>query len=102
YKFGDNNKNAELKFKIGNLYLEYEENIPKAINFFEEALEIYEDLEYIKESAVILHKLGDIYLLKRVIENAISYFERARDYYQNIQDEYNVNLLDEKIKSLIR
>ncbi|MFX1310127.1 MAG: tetratricopeptide repeat protein, partial [Promethearchaeota archaeon] len=25
YKFGDNNKNAELKFKIGNLYLEYEE-----------------------------------------------------------------------------
>lgn len=100
YKFGDSNKNAELKFKIGKIYLEYEEDTTKAIDFFEEALEIYEDLEYFKESAIILHKLGDIHLHKRMTETAISYFERARTYYQNIQDEYNMNLLTEKIKSL--
>ncbi len=100
YKFGDNTKSAELKFKIGKIYLEFVEDIAKAINFFEEALEIYEDLEYFRESAVILHKLGDIYLLKRMNETALSYFERARNYYQNIQDEYSVDLLSEKIRSL--
>jgi tetratricopeptide (TPR) repeat protein len=100
YKFGDNNKNAELKFKIGILYLEYEEDLSRAINFFEEALEIYEELEYFKESAIILHKLGDIYIQKRMIQMGVSYFERAREYYQNIKDDYNANLLSEKIRSL--
>ncbi len=100
YKFGDNAKSAELKFKIGKIYLEYEEDTTQAINFFEESLEVYEDLEYFKESAIILHKLGDIYIQRRIIETAISYFERARNYYQKIQDEYNLNLITEKIKSL--
>ncbi len=100
FKFGDNIKNAELKVKIGNIYLEFEEDTIKAINIFEEALDIYEDLAYIKESALILHKLGDIYLNKRMIENAILYFEKARTYYQKIKDEYSTELLNEKIKSL--
>jgi len=100
FKFGDNIKNAELKFKIGNIYLEFEEDTIKAINLFEKALDIYEDLGYIKESALILHKLGDIYLNKRMIENAILYFEKARTYYQKIKDEYSTELLNEKIKSL--
>ncbi len=100
FKFGDNIKNAELKVKIGNIYLEFEEDKIKAINLFEEALDIYEDLAYIKESALILHKLGDIYLNKRMIENAILYFEKARTYYQKIKDEYSTELLNEKIKSL--
>jgi len=100
YKFGDNRKNAELKFKMGEVYLEFEENTSKAIDYIEEALNIYEDLEYTKECAIIYHKLGDIYLLKGITDMAISNFESAKDYYQNIQDEYNMNLLDEKIKSL--
>ncbi|MFX1417722.1 MAG: tetratricopeptide repeat protein [Promethearchaeota archaeon] len=100
YKFGDNKKNAELKFKIGKIYLEFEGDASQAMNFFEEALEIYEDLEYSKESATILNKLGDICINKRMVETAISYFGRARDYYQKIQDDYNTKLLDEKIRSL--
>lgn len=100
YKFGDNSKNAELKFKIGKIYLEYEENISQAIKLFEDALDIYEDLGYTKECAVIFHNLGDIYLLKGMIDMAISNFEDARDHYQKIKDEYSANLLNEKIKSL--
>ncbi len=100
YKFGDNRKNADLKLKMGEIYLEFEEDTSKAINYIEEALNFYEDLEYIKESAIIYHKLGDIYLLKGMTNMAISNFESAKDYYQNVHDDYNANLLDEKIKSL--
>ncbi|MFX1389568.1 MAG: tetratricopeptide repeat protein [Promethearchaeota archaeon] len=98
--FGDKIKNAELKFKIGKIILEFEQNTSKAINYFEEALEIYEDQEYFKESAIILNKIGDIYIQKRMIELALPYFEKARDYFQNIQDKYNSNLINEKIKTL--
>ncbi len=100
YKFGDKMKNAELKYKIGKIFLEYEEDTFKAIKYIEEALNIYEDLEYTKECAIIYHKLGDIYLFKGMTDMAISNFESAKDHYQNIQDEYNMNLLKEKINSL--
>jgi hypothetical protein len=36
-----------------------------------------------------------------VFDLAMSNFERAKFYYQEINDEYNTNLLTEKIKSLI-
>ena len=100
YKFGDNRKNAEIKFKLGEIFLEFEENTSKAIDYIEEALNIYEDLEYTKECAIIYHKLGDIYLLKGITDMAISNFESAKNYYENIKDEYNMNLIAEKIKSL--
>ncbi|UCD01574.1 MAG: tetratricopeptide repeat protein [Promethearchaeota archaeon] len=100
YKFGDNSKNAELKFKIGKIYLEFEEDLSQAIKFIEEALAIYEDLNYIKDCAIIYHKLGDIYLLKGMTDMAITNFESAIKYYQNIQDDYSAKLLNEKIKSL--
>ncbi|MFW9827747.1 MAG: tetratricopeptide repeat protein [Candidatus Thorarchaeota archaeon] len=100
YKFGDNIKNGELKFRIGKIYLEFEQKIPKAITYFEEALEIYEEQEYFKESAILLNKIGDIYIQRGMIEIAIPYFERALDLFQIIQDDYNSDLLNAKIKSL--
>ncbi|MFX1328228.1 MAG: tetratricopeptide repeat protein [Promethearchaeota archaeon] len=100
YKFGDNNKNAELKFKLGKIYLEFEEDQLQAINLFEEALTIYEDLRSIKECALIFHKLGDIYLQRGMIDSAMLNFENARKNFQELQDDYNVKLLDEKIESL--
>ena len=72
-----------------------------AIKFFEEALEIFENKNFEKQSADILHKLGDIYINKGTIDLAISNFERAKFYYREIQDEYNTNLLTEKLNSLI-
>ncbi len=99
-KFGDNSKNAEFKIKIGGIYLEFEENSLKAINYFEEALEIYDELGYTKQCALILHKLGDIYLDRGRLEMAISHFDEARKYYNDIKDGYNADLLTEKIKSL--
>ncbi|MFX1364270.1 MAG: tetratricopeptide repeat protein [Promethearchaeota archaeon] len=100
YKFGEKKKNADLKYKMGEIHLEYMENTLKAINYIEVALNIYEDLEYTKECAIGYHKLGDIYLLRGMIDIAILNFENAKDYYQNIEDGYNMNLLEEKINSL--
>lgn len=100
-KFGNDVRIAELKYKIAHIYLENIKDESEAIKFYEEALEIFEDLNYSRESAEILHKLGDIYLNREIIELALEYFEKAKEFYQKYQDEYNLNLIMSKINSLI-
>ncbi|MFW9876078.1 MAG: tetratricopeptide repeat protein [Candidatus Thorarchaeota archaeon] len=99
-KFGDNLKCAEIKFKIGKVYLGFEEDKSNSIRYFEEALDLYEDQQYIKEAAEILHKLGDIYINNRMPEVAKVSFNKAREYYRELHDSENFNLIDEKIRSL--
>ncbi len=100
-KYGNDVRIAELKYKIAHIYLENIKDESEAIKFYEEALEIFEDLNYSRESAEISHKLGDIYLNREIIELALEYFEKAKEFYQEYQDEYNSNLIMSKINSLI-
>ncbi|HEC41136.1 hypothetical protein LCGC14_0468250 [marine sediment metagenome] len=102
YKYGNNAKCADLKVKIALLYSNSEKNKSRAVQYYEEALNLYEDLGYIKEAAILLNKLGDYYISKGLSELAISNFEKARDYYKELQNNYNFNLINEKIKSLIK
>ena len=100
YKYGDKVKSADLKFKIGQLYSNSEDSESNAIVFFEEALNLYENMGHIKEAAILLHKLGDFYLHKGMINMSISNFKKARDYFKDLKDDDSIKLLEEKIKSL--
>ncbi|MFW9899435.1 MAG: tetratricopeptide repeat protein [Candidatus Thorarchaeota archaeon] len=100
YKFGNDIKVAQLKSKIAKIFLDNIGNESESIKNYEDALEIFEDQNYIKNSAQILHKLGDIYINKGIIELALSNWQKALHYYQDLLDEYNSNLIAEKIKSL--
>jgi len=100
YKYGDQVKSADLKFKIGQLYSNSEDRESNAIVFFEEALNLYENMGHIKEAAILLHKLGDFYLHKGMVNMSISNFKKARDYFKDLKDDDSIKLLEEKIKSL--
>ncbi|MFX1376602.1 MAG: tetratricopeptide repeat protein [Promethearchaeota archaeon] len=100
YKFGDNEKCAQIKFKIGEIYSNSKNDILDSIKYFEEALVLYENLHYTKETAETLKKLGDIYIKNNMFDLALENFEKARDYYKELQDDDNMNLILEKIKSL--
>ena len=100
YKFGEEFKVAQLLRKIARIYLVNLKNESEAIKNYEKALEIFEDQNYFKESADLLHRLGDIYVNKGIIEIALSNWEKAKRYYADLLDEVNFNLMSEKIKSL--
>ncbi len=100
YKFGNNIKCAELQYNIAELYSDSHRNESEAVGYFEEALKIYESLGHTKEAAILLHKLGDYYLHKNMSNLALPNFEKARDYFKELEDDYLVNILEEKIKSL--
>ena len=101
YKFGDEYKVAQLLRKMARIYLDKLENETEAIKNYEKALEIFEDQNYLKESADVLHRIGEIYVTKGIIELALSNWEKAKRYYADLLDEVNLNLITEKIKSLI-
>ncbi|MHA1932786.1 MAG: tetratricopeptide repeat protein [Promethearchaeota archaeon] len=98
YKYGDNRKCAEIKFKIGSIFLDSSSDKLNSVKYFEESLDIYEDLHYIKEAAEILLKLGDLYISRGIADIALLNLERARDYYKELQDEHRSSLIEEKIK----
>ena len=101
FKFGDKKKFAEIKSNISTQYSDTEEERVIMVKYLEEALNIYEELQFTKEAADILHKLGDVYINKNMLELAINHFEKAKDYYAELHDDYNFKLLEEKIKSLL-
>jgi tetratricopeptide (TPR) repeat protein len=101
YKFGEDFQLAELKTQIGYIYLNQLNDDIEAVKFLEEALEIFENKNFEKQCAEILHKLGDISIDKGMIDMAISNFERAKFFYEEIKDQYNTNLLNEKLNSLV-
>jgi len=102
YKFGEDSKTGELKTKIAHIYYDYLKNNIDAIDYYEQALEIFMNIDYYKEIAKIHNKLGDLYLEGNITEIAINHFEIARKYYHELHDNYHIELLDEKINSLIK
>ncbi len=99
-KFGDKLKIGEMKYHVATIFQNYIQDEPKAIVYYEEALEIFENLNNPKMAAEILNKLGDIYVSKQMFEQALGNFERAKDFYAEIEDEHNKNIVTEKINSL--
>ena len=99
-KFGDKLKIGEMKYQVATIFQDYIQDEQKAITYYEEGLEIFESLNKEKMAAVILSKLGDIYVSKQMFERAIEYFERAKKYFAKIEDEFNKNIIIEKINSL--
>lgn len=99
-KFGDKVKQAEIKFEIGKIFSNFIQNKQKSLEFYEEALDLYENLNNLEKSIEILKILGEYYIDKNMEDLALSYFERAIDHYRSLEDKTNLKLLLEKVNSL--
>lgn len=99
-KFGDKLKLAEIKYQIAKIYQNYLQIESESIKFYEEALEIFENFNSSKNAADILTILGNIYAANEMDELALSYYDRATNYYRILHDDYNEKLIIEKIRSL--
>ncbi|TXT54689.1 MAG: Tetratricopeptide repeat protein [Promethearchaeota archaeon] len=100
-RFGEDLRVAELYAKIAQMHRDYSDDTLKAIEFYEKALFIYEHLGYYKELAKIYAVLGDIYLSKNITDVAMSNFQKAERIYNQLNDNYHIELLREKIASLL-
>ncbi|MBY9009144.1 MAG: tetratricopeptide repeat protein [Candidatus Lokiarchaeota archaeon] len=99
-KFGDKLKIAEMKYHVAKIFQEYIQNNQKAIQYYEEALEIFESLNKFKIAADIHNILGDINISNQSYELALRNFESARKLYAELEDDDNKAIIDGKINSL--
>ncbi|MFW9825980.1 MAG: tetratricopeptide repeat protein, partial [Candidatus Thorarchaeota archaeon] len=99
-KFGDKKKGADIKLYIGSIFLDSKLDKFNSITYFEDSLEIFEELHYIKEAAEVLSTLGDLYIEKGSIDVALLNLERARKYYLELKDDSKARMLFKKINSL--
>lgn len=89
-----------MKYEVAKIFQNYIQNEQKAIQYYEEALEIFESLNNLKKAAEIRNNLGDIYVLKELFDLALNNFIMAKKIYTELEDEYNKNLVLGKINSL--
>ena len=101
-KFGDKIKTAEIKYNVGKIYYDFIQDRIKSIEYLEEALEIYEDLNFTKRSAEITDFLGDIYQKSEKSDLAVSFYMRAKEYYNELQDDYNSTIIKKKLERLVK
>jgi len=99
-KFGDKAKVAKIKHEIGKIFYEFLQDSIKSIQFLEEALEIYEDLNFTIKAAELTSFLGDIYEKNEEFELAVSFYTRAKNHYLELEDDINSSILEKKIKRL--
>lgn len=77
-------------------------NTLDALKYYEEALEIFQELGRLKEIANILEKIGDIYHLRGNSEHALKAYKACLDICENFEDELSTCIIAEKIVYVYR
>lgn len=72
-------------------------NILDALNFYEQALEIFKETGKLKEMVNILEKIGDIYQLRQKFDQALKAYKACLDICENFEDEISTAIIAEKI-----
>ncbi|MFN4131666.1 MAG: tetratricopeptide repeat protein [Caldimicrobium sp.] len=72
-------------------------NVLDALNFYEQALEIFKEHGKLVEMANILEKIGDIYQLRQKFGQALKAYKACLDICENFEDELSTAIIAEKI-----
>lgn len=91
---------AETLINMGSIYYD-EENYNKALECFNEAIELYGELGSKEGEAFVLDLIGDSYLSKRDIQQALKYYNESFKLYSATNPSLK-NEMFEKIKEVER
>ena len=79
--------NAELHIKLGDLYMEWHLDIREIKQYVDDAITEYQRaLESCIDSAEIYYKLGMAFYYKRELDKALNYFKLALEYNTNMPE----------------
>ncbi|MCS7150736.1 MAG: tetratricopeptide repeat protein [Caldimicrobium sp.] len=77
-------------------------NTLDALQHYEEALEIFQQLGSLPDMANVLEKLGDIYHLRQKYDHALKAYKACLDICENFDDEISTSIIAEKISFVYR
>ncbi|MCG8540617.1 MAG: diguanylate cyclase [Clostridia bacterium] len=85
-KSNNNIKTTSSLNNMGVIYLEAYKNIPKAREYYNQALDLFKKYNYITDRGVVLLNIGETYLYEDKYSEAINYFNKAVDISTEIGD----------------
>ncbi len=85
----EDNDNAELHIKLGDLYMEWHLDIHQVQQYADEAITEYQlALESCMDSSEIYFKIGMAFYYKRELDKAINYFKLALEHNSKLAEAY--------------
>ena len=98
--FGKDEKIVEIIEKLAKIELNYFNNKEKSLNLEHDVLDIYRNQGYQKKIGETLMRISDIHLDLNDERSAIECLTEAKQIYEDLLDEFTVELLKEKLNSL--
>lgn len=99
-KFGDHQKVAGMFSSIGKINQEYLQNYGDSIIAYTNALKIYEELESYQNAAEVLEMISNVFLIQNKKTHALESLEQAKIYYEKLEDQSKIELVNEKLSKL--
>ncbi len=87
---------AEILINIATIYFE-DDNMEESLNYLEEAIVIYDGLDYKEKKALVMDIMGDIYYNTGDKKTALEYYKEAFKLYSETDSEDKENIIS-KIK----
>lgn len=83
---------AEILINIATIYFE-DENMSESLKYLEEAIVIYDELEYLEKKALIMDIMGDIYYNNDEKKTALEYYKEAYKLYSETDSDIKDNMI---------
>lgn len=83
---------ADILINIATIYFE-ENDMDESIKYLEQAMVIYEELEYLEKKALIMDIMGDIYYNSDKKDVALEYYKEAYKLYSETDSDSKDNII---------
>ena len=83
---------AEILINIATIYFE-DDNMTESLKYLEDAIIIYDELEYLEKKALIMDIMGDIYYNTNEKRTALEYYKEAYKLYSETDSDVKDNII---------
>ncbi|MCP4761933.1 MAG: tetratricopeptide repeat protein [archaeon] len=98
--FGNDEKSSKVSEKMAELSVNLFNNPQKALDYLYNSLEIYRNQHYSKMIGETLLKISDIHIDIQDESSAIECLIEAKSIFNNLYDEFTVQIITEKLRSI--
>ncbi|MHA1452775.1 MAG: tetratricopeptide repeat protein, partial [Promethearchaeota archaeon] len=99
-KFAEKELEGQILETIGSIYLQNLQNTSKALEYYQNSLQIYQEENFRRKQADILVKIAEIHIDLNETTSAIENLHEAHTLYKTMYDEVTAKIISERIKSI--
>jgi two-component system sensor histidine kinase UhpB len=97
---GDTTNLTLVYSNVGNIYLEEENSIDKALEYFQLSLKAAKRVDDKQQIAMALYQIGDVYFRKQMLADALNYCHQSAELFKEIGFIYELSMCYEELGNI--